>query len=251
MQSINTLTLCVSTLYFKDTLIGLLMFDAIPRAMNVFEIFRVQLSSALKGVFLVKELTASNKQLACSYDDLKRNQTILLATEKMASLGRLAAGIAHEMNTPLAAVRSSLKELGFLVDEYKKSIDNPGVTAGDHLEIAADMIENISVAVRAAEKSVGFIKGMKSQANPNSAVSNQSFSAGKLVDETLAVLEYLLKKNYCAIVEDMRDEMYLFGNPRSFIQIVTNVVVNAVEACKPDGELSPFLCLKTGIIVRC
>jgi signal transduction histidine kinase/DNA-binding LacI/PurR family transcriptional regulator len=235
------LNLAVNPLYFQDTQIGLLMFGAIPRNQMVFEVFRVELSSALKGVLLVqkvehqmRELAVSNEELARSYKELKRNQQALLASEKMASLGRLSAGIAHEMNTPLAAVRAALRELGFLVDEYGNSIGNPGVTDEDHRGIVEDMHKNISIATQAAGKSAGFIKGMKSQATPQSMVTVQSFDARELVADTLVVLEYLLKKSNCAVVKDMGDTV-LVGNPRAFGQIVTNLLVNAVDACRPGG----------------
>ncbi|MBN2440443.1 MAG: substrate-binding domain-containing protein [Spirochaetales bacterium] len=236
------LTLSVNPLYFQDTQIGLLMFDNIPGNMHTFEGFRSQLSSALKGVFLVKkiedqmqELTISNEQLAQSYSELKRNQQILIASENMASLGRLSAGIAHEMNTPLAAVMAALQELGFLAEEYKKSINNTGVTAQDHQEIAVEMINNISTAMKAAETSVRFIKGIKSQVNPYSTVADQLFNACDIVDDTLIVMEHLFKINHCTIVNNMEDKVFLFGNPPMFGQIVTNLITNAIDACKPEG----------------
>ncbi len=236
------LNLSVNPLYFQDTQIGLVMFDAVPRDQHVFEIFRVQLSSALKGVLLVRkveqqmrDLTASNEELARSYAELKRNHQSLIASEKMASLGRLSAGIAHEMNTPLAAVRAALRELGFLVDEYRNSINNPDVTAEDHLGIAGDMRKNITIATQAAENSAGFIRGMKSQAVPQASVAIQSFNSCELAADTLIVLEHLLKKSNCPVVTDINEPVFIVGNPRSFGQIVSNLVVNAIDACKPAG----------------
>jgi signal transduction histidine kinase/DNA-binding LacI/PurR family transcriptional regulator len=236
------LNLSVHALCFQDTQIGTLMFDAIPSDKMVFEVFRVQLSSALKGVLLVKkveqqmrELTASNEELARSYGELKRNQQALLVSEKMASLGRLSAGIAHEMNTPLAAVRAALREIGLLVDEYRDSIENPGVTADDHRSIAADLVKNLSIATQATVRSVEFIKGVKSQVTPQASGTIESFNACELATETLAVLEHLIKKGNCTLVMEMLDDVFILGNPRAFSQILTNLLVNAIDACKPGG----------------
>jgi signal transduction histidine kinase/DNA-binding LacI/PurR family transcriptional regulator len=245
----QALNLSVNALYFRDTQIGFIIFDAIPRDQRVFEIFRVQLSSALKGVLLVKkveqqmnDLTVSNAELERSYAELKKNQQTLLATEKMASLGRLSAGIAHEMNTPLAAVRATLRELGLLAEEYRKSAGNPNVTDEDHRAIASDMLKNINIATLSAEKSVGFIRGIKSQTQSQLSDTNQSFNACDIAADTLIVLEHLFKHNRCALVRDICDGIIISGNPRSFGQILTNILVNAIDACKPEGR-SVFISL--------
>src|SRR5450432_1619724 len=59
----------------------------------------------------------------------------LVRSEKMASLGRLTAGIAHEMNTPLAAARAALVEVDQLLRELKESIGDPQITGDDQREI--------------------------------------------------------------------------------------------------------------------
>jgi C4-dicarboxylate-specific signal transduction histidine kinase len=68
-----------------------------------------------------EELHTSLQQLEQAYPDVQRSQENLLRAEKMAALGRMTAGIAHEMNTPLGASLTSLKLLQELVDEYLTS----------------------------------------------------------------------------------------------------------------------------------
>ena len=62
----------------------------------------------------------------------KRGEERLMRSDKMASLGRLTAGIAHEMNTPLAAARAGLAELAALVAEYKRRSRIPRSRSEDH-----------------------------------------------------------------------------------------------------------------------
>ena len=235
-------TWSIKTLYFQETLIGYIIFGGIPQDWYLFEEFRIQLSGSLKGVLLMKkiekqmeELTHSNEELVHSYEDLQRNQQMLLATEKMASLGRLSSGIAHEMNTPLAAVRAALHELNFLVEEYNNSISNPNVTEDDHREIAKEMKDNLYLAIQSAEKSQGFIKGIKNQSGSRPSTSNINFNATEFIKDTSLVLEHVFKKSKCRLVLKLEGNVILLGNPSAFGQILTNLIVNAVDACSPDG----------------
>lgn len=170
-------------------------------------------------------------ELDKAYHDLKENQKKLLSVEKMASLGRLTAGIAHEMNTPLAVVRSSMKELVMLIDEYKLSIHNNSVLPEDHESIASDMLRHAEIAAKAAEKSAGFIRGIKGQTFSNNQNIVQTFQATQIIIDTLNLLEFRIKKSSSKIISEFDDTIYLNGNQLWLSQIITNLVNNAIDAC--------------------
>ncbi|MBN2547113.1 MAG: substrate-binding domain-containing protein, partial [Spirochaetes bacterium] len=110
--------LIVIPLFFQNYQTGYIIFKITNIDINLYYILASYLSSALQGSKLVKDLEKRAQELMKTYDNLKENQERLLAAEKMASLGRLTAGIAHEMNTPLAAARNAIDELGKLIEEY-------------------------------------------------------------------------------------------------------------------------------------
>ncbi len=229
-------------LYFKKRNIGFVMYSYTLEDSTEYERINDAISNALHSAILVEELKIKaqelikiNSELESAYSLLKENQQKLLISEKMASLGRLTAGIAHEMNTPLALVRTSLKELGELIQEYKESIGNTVVLPEDHRLIAADMMKCIKSAAQASEKSSGFIKGIKAQTTNMNTLNLQVFNAANVIKDALSILNFALKKGKCRLITDLDNSIKLYGDPNKLVQVATNLVINSIDACKPDG----------------
>src|SRR5262249_39039032 len=160
----------VEPLYVRDEQIGFVLLEGEVSDGALHHHLREQLSSVLRRVQHEEELArlrtadaARARELEQAYRTLRENQERMLIQEKMASLGRLTAGRAHQMNTPLAAVRNALDELDHLVEEYRSSVGDPCVTPADHSEIAAEMDRTLRIAARAAERAAGFVQGIKFQ----------------------------------------------------------------------------------------
>jgi PAS domain S-box-containing protein len=176
-------------------------------------------------------------QLEQANQALRQNQDQLLVAEKMASIGRLTAGIAHEMNTPLAAVRSSLSELTSLVNEYDDAVGDPDVNEEDHHEIAAEMRQAIELASTSTERAAGFVRGVKSQTRDLSAKQMVAFNAVPIIDEAILLLSHMLREKKCTVNFDhISSLMELKGSPGRLAQVVTNLVVNSADACAPRGD---------------
>lgn len=166
-----------------------------------------------------------------AYQELKDSQKKLFDSEKKASLGRLISGIAHEMNTPLATIHAALKEIIILIEEYNKSINNSDVLPEDHKSIAAEMMNYANMALKAANKSSSFIRGIRSHtANLNSNI-HETFNASQIIIDALSLLKYKLKKNNCKLITNLDDSIMFYGNPRWISQIITNLTINAIDAC--------------------
>ena len=229
-------------LHFRRRKIGFVLFEDTLDDSSEYEPITEAISNAIYSAILVDELRSkaqelikTNSELESAYLLLEENQQKLIASEKMASLGRLTAGIAHEMNTPLAAVRTSLKELGELINEYNQSIGNPSVLPEDHRLIAADMIKCLKLSVQAAEKNAGFIKGIKAQTTNMNTSNSQIFNAAYVISDALSVLDFALKKGNCRLITNFDNSINLYGDPNKFVQMTTNLVINSIDACKPDG----------------
>ncbi|MDB5800870.1 MAG: transcriptional regulator, LacI family protein [Rhodocyclales bacterium] len=168
------------------------------------------------------------------------NRERLVVAEKMASLGRLTGGIAHEMNTPLAAVRSAVVELAALVKEYREAVDDPDVNADDHREIAKEMDTALNLASASAEKAAGFVRSVKAQTRDTSTQQLVSFNAVPVIQEAVVLLSHALRKEKCDMQFEFSEEhIELFGSPTRLAQAVTNLVGNAIDAsaCKGGGPI--------------
>ena len=175
-------------------------------------------------------------ELEQAYQTLQDNQEKFLIIEKMAAIGRLTAGIAHEMNTPLAAVRAALDELHKLTNEYTDSIADAQVTADDHHQIAVEMIQAIQVAERAAERTAGFVRGIKAQTRDLATHERQRFNAVQVINEALMLLGHALRHNRCAAdFQPASEVMEMLGSPGRLAQVVTNLITNAIDANVAQG----------------
>jgi PAS domain S-box-containing protein len=181
-------------------------------------------------------LVKRTSELQAAYQTLKEGQEKLLIAEKMASLGRLTAGIAHEMNTPLAAVRAALAEIEKLTTEYQSSLGDPEVTPDDYRGIAQDMQHSISLALTASERAASFVRSIKSQTRDMASAERQPFNMVSVINEALLLMRHALRKANCtASFEHPRDTIELFGLPGRLAQIITNLVTNAIDASAGSG----------------
>jgi DNA-binding LacI/PurR family transcriptional regulator/signal transduction histidine kinase len=243
-------TRIVEPLFFKEHQLGFVVFEMGPRQGVIYEALRDQLSAALKGALLVQEVVEKDrerealmqalerraKELEDAYTALKRNQEMLLSTEKMASIGRLTASIAHEMNTPVAAIRAALVELDKRVLEYQSSVSDSDVTTEDHLEIVGEMREALRLATSAAGRAADFVSSIKNQTRDTGKKERIVFDCVAIARESLLLLGHSLRKGNCVVhFRPAADVIEVRGTPGRFGQIVTNLVTNSIDAMLPGG----------------
>ena len=255
LLSVERRTLAVYALYFQHHQQGFIVFDVKgPEQGVVCSAVRGQVSTVIRGALLVRQLEARARELEQAYEVQKEQQTKLLVSEKMASLGRLTAGIAHELNTPLAAVRTSLTELGNLVEEYTRSLARADLEPADHRQIADEMGQALLLGKRATERAVNFVRGIKSQTTNLTLEDPRPFDAVLAMRETLLLLGYTVREGQCEVeFESDADSILIRGTPARLAQVVTNLVRNSVEAFAPRGGGRIDLSLRsddTGVVLE-
>jgi DNA-binding LacI/PurR family transcriptional regulator/signal transduction histidine kinase len=233
----RTYAMVVEPIFFKDDSLGYAVFEMGPTEAFTYEALRVRISGALKVALLIEEQEVRAGQLQEAYGALQDNQQRLLSAEKMATLGRITANIAHEMNTPLAAVRAALLEIDKLAAEYEASVGDDEVTDEDYRQIAAEMRTATLLARSAAERAAGFVRGIKTQTRDLAPQEKVRFDPVPVIEDSLLLLSYDIRRFSAEVrFEPPERPIELLGTPGRLAQIVTNLVNNALQALPEVGE---------------
>ena len=195
------------------------------------------------------ELQAANENLSQSvqkmqqaYGELEHSQRSLLRADRLATLGHLTAGLAHEMNTPLSAVLNSLKIITELGQEYNSAVDDPQVLATDHHEIATEIISSAQAATQWAHKAAAFIRSVKAHGRETRPTLAQRFTVRDVVKDTRGLLAHRVRVAGCQIefIEEPAD-ITLVGDPGRFGQVLVNLITNAIDAYEERNLADPRL----------
>jgi signal transduction histidine kinase len=199
----------------------------------------------LLGIFLLYGYIQKNKdkkRIEKAYSELRSTQAQLIQSEKMASLGELTAGIAHEIQNPLNFVNNFSEVSKELLDEMKTELDN-GNTA-DAKDIANDVIKNLEKINHHGKRADAIVKGMLQHSSSGSG-KKEPTDINKLTDEYLRLAYHGLRakdKSFNATMKTDFDES--IGNiniiPQDIGRVVLNLINNAFyivdEKKKQIGE---------------
>jgi signal transduction histidine kinase len=187
-------------------------------------------------------LEERNRQLEEAYGQLQRSQDQLLTAEKMAALGKLTAGIAHEINSPLGGILNSLELARTFAQEYRASALDPEVTAQDHQAIARDLMETLQAATVATEKVAQFVRTIKGQTRTGEERS-VTFDPCDEIEAALTLLQHEFRNRGVEVERDLADGLRLVGDPGKFALIVQNLISNAIDAYE-EGDARIWLRLR-------
>jgi C4-dicarboxylate-specific signal transduction histidine kinase len=178
------------------------------------------------------QLSTSLAELGAAYRTLQTSQEQLVAAQKMAAFGRLAAGIAHEMNTPLGAALNGLRIAQELAAECEALVDAgapPEERRGAFAELAA-LITNVDEWTR---KAVAYIRSLKAHGRGGDGLP-APFELGRLLEHDLQpLLMHRLRLVGGALELRLASDLpELYGDRGRLGQVLANLLSNAIDACE-------------------
>ena len=189
-------------------------------------------NNSLGTLFLLKDITQHKEDM----ETIKSNQEILMERERLAALGQLIGGIAHNLKTPIMSIAGAVQGLENLIHEYDESIDDPQVNSQDHHDIAKDMEAWIPKIRTYLEYMSDIITTVKGQAVALVNNEDDSFTVGELIKRVNILMKHELKNAYIYLNVLMKtnENQILKGNVNSLVQVVNNMIANAIQAY--DGK---------------
>lgn len=184
--------------------------------------------ASLGTLVMLKDITQHKQDM----ETIQNNQEILMERERLASLGQLIGGIAHNLKTPIMSVAGATEGLEQLIKEYDESIDDPLVNSQDHHEIARDMESWIPKIRAHVEYMSDIITTVKGQAVALSQDEHDAFTVGELVKRVNILMKHELKNAYIYLNVMMKtdENLTLNGDVNSLVQVVNNMISNAIQA---------------------
>lgn len=163
---------------------------------------------------------------------IKDNQDMLMEKERLASLGQLIGGIAHNLKTPIMSISGAAEGLNDLIKEYDSSIGDPDVTDKDHHDIAKDMYSWVRKIKEYSEYMSDVITAVKGQAVVMSEQDTFNFTVEELVKRVDILMRHELKNSLINLKTSINTDknIEIQGNVNSLVQVINNMISNSIQA---------------------
>ena len=174
------------------------------------------------------DLEEANKELKVSLETLERARDQLVQSEKMAALGELVAGVAHEINTPVGVGVTAASFLDAKTDEFKKVYASGGLKRSElenYLKTVGEVSNSILINM---ERAAELISSFKQVAVDQSSENRRRFNLKEYINEILLSLRPRYKKTGHVISVDCDETIELNSFPGAFSQILNNMIMNSL-----------------------
>ena len=234
----NTLLWTFSAFYEGDHIKYLIGFghDITPQKQVEMEIKQLNDQLEEKVNIRTAALTESNKQIKETLQELKRTQQSLVESEKMASLGGLVAGVAHEINTPIGI---SVTATSFLQDEVallKSKLNDNSLTRSYVETLIEHISESGHLLSNNLNRAADLVSSFKQVAVDQSSEACYSFKLAENINQVVTSLRHKLKLARCQVYISCPEDLAIYSFPGSFVQIYSNLILNSLIHGFEDWE---------------
>ncbi|MBK9446094.1 MAG: PAS domain S-box protein [Betaproteobacteria bacterium] len=173
-------------------------------------------------------LSAANNELADAVQHLKQTQGELVRSEKLAALGRLVAGIAHELNTPIGNGLMAVSTLEAHQQDFKQLM-----AAGLKRSTLEGFVENVGlsteIAMRNLNRAAELVTSFKQVAADQTSSQRRNFNLKQVIEEILITMRPTLSRSTHRVETFLIDNLVLDSYPGPLGQVIGNLIDNAIR----------------------
>jgi two-component system, NtrC family, sensor kinase len=173
-----------------------------------------------------RELAASNQSL--EHKVLERTQQ-LLQSEKMASLGRMVAGFAHELNTPVGIAIGAVSHGESVLLKTERLLSGDEVSADELMACLNEIEEGNTLALANLQRAAELVQRLKRSSIDQEGMGSRVFRFRDVVDDVLLGLKPRLMQAQATVDVDIEAELFIDGKAGLFEQMLTTLVGNALR----------------------
>lgn len=175
-----------------------------------------------------RDLTLLNRELSSTIDQLRLTQHQLVESEKLAALGGLVAGIAHEVNTPLGVGVTAASHLEQQAQQFQRALTAGRVGAEQTQTFSQTVSDTSAMVLRNLQRADKMIRSFKQVAVDQTSEQPRLINVAAYMDEILVSLQPLLKRSPHTLVIEVPDNLTVYTQPGAVYQIVVNLVTNSL-----------------------
>ena len=218
-----------------------IVLDRFDKKLNKYFSIEISGITSEKNLIGILILFKDTTQHMLDMQTISEKQETLMEKERLASLGQLIGGIAHNLKTPIMSISGAAEGLTDLIKEYDSSIDDPEVTSQDHHDIAKDMSTWVAKIKTHTEYMSDVITAVKGQAVTLSNEEDISFTVSELLKRVNILMKHELKNAIVYLNVSMKtdENTVINGDVNSLVQVINNMISNSIQSYngKPEQNI--------------
>lgn len=193
---------------------------------------------------LIELLARRWRSLDDSIETLRATRNELVETEKMASLGRLVAGFAHELNTPVGIAVGAISYGDESINNLTQLLAKDEVTEQELTCQLDHLRESHHLALGNLRRAADLVQRFKRTSIDRGSQQKREYHLAELIQDVLTTLHNTLKRTAVKVEVDCPSDLKLYGTPGLLEQVLTNLITNSITHGFDNGNRSGKISIK-------